>query len=51
MLAGSHEKGWVPANYLERQVLDGPSSPPPEPFIDETGELERVMLKWVSWLL
>ena len=51
VLTDSHVKGWVPANYLERQVLEGPSSPPPEPFIDETGELQRVMLKWVPWLL
>ena len=39
-------KGWVPANYLERRVIEGaPPSPPPSPFIDETGELGRLVMK------
>ena len=38
----SSDTGWVPADYLEKQVLDGPTSPPPEPFVD-TGELARIM--------
>ena len=38
-------QGWVPANYLERRVFDGPTSPPPDPFEDETGELESIMMK------
>ena len=37
--------GWVPAAYLEQQTLEAPSSPPPEPFEDETGELQRIMMK------
>lgn len=42
-------KGWVPATYLEKRVIDGTSSPPPEPFMDEMGELSRIMMKYVVW--
>ena len=39
-------KGWVPANYLEKRVIEGaPPSPPPSPFVDETGELGRLVMK------
>lgn len=44
-LPESDQSGWVPADYLEKQVLDVErvSSPRPEPFHDETGEIERVI--------
>ncbi len=53
MSSQNEEHGWVPANYLERRILDGPgsptpegnSSPPPDPFEDETGELTDLILK------
>ncbi len=38
-------QGWVPANYLEKKVIEGPLSPPPEPFEDEAGELAHLMRK------
>jgi len=53
MSSQNEEQGWVPANYLERRVLEGPlshdatESPPPEPFQDDTGELADLMLKYV----
>ena len=37
----------MPANYLEQRVLEGPVSPPPEPFEDENGELAHLMMKYV----
>ena len=45
----SGQSGWVPADYLEKRVLDvgRTSSPPPEPFQDETGEIERVMRRYM----
>ena len=45
MAADSESQGWVPANYLEHQVIDGPRSPPPDPFEDETGELACILMK------
>ena len=38
-------QGWVPANYLEKRIFDGPISPPPDPFEDEAGELANIMMK------
>ncbi|CAI8009155.1 SH3 and PX domain-containing protein 2A, partial [Geodia barretti] len=38
--------GWVPADYLEKKTLElegRVASPRPEPFHDETGEIERVL--------
>ena len=37
--------GWVPANYLEKLLKVHSPSPPPEPFEDETGELQRIFMK------
>lgn len=47
-LPESGQSGWVPADYLEKQVLEvgRASSPRPEPFHDETGEIERVMKRY-----
>ena len=59
----SDRSGWVPADYLEKKILsvdderrdeDGRiTSPWPEPFHDETGEIERVIKRCVcvcvSW--
>ena len=41
----SGRSGWVPADYLEKKEVDigRVSSPRPEPFMDETGEIERVI--------
>lgn len=41
----SSRSGWVPADYLEKQVLGTrpTTSPIPEPFVDELGEIENVM--------
>ena len=41
----SDQSGWVPADYLEKQVLEvgRVASPHPEPFVDELGEIQRVM--------
>ena len=43
--SGVPPQGWVPANYLEKRIFDGPISPPPDPFEDEMGELANIMLK------
>ena len=37
--------GWVPANYLEKLLKVRSPSPTPEPFEDETGELQRILMK------
>ncbi len=39
----SGREGWVPACYLGQFTLTDPSSPPPEPFEDVTGELAALM--------
>ncbi len=39
----SGREGWVPACYLGQFTLTDPSSPPPEPFEDENGELAALM--------
>ena len=44
--------GWVPADYLEKKTLElegRVASPRPEPFHDETGEIERVLKRCVTW--
>ena len=44
--------GWVPADYLEKKTLElegRVASPRPEPFYDETGEIERVLKRCVTW--
>ena len=48
-LPNSSQSGWVPADYLEKRVMDNgrPTSPTPEPFHDETGEIERVIKRCV----
>lgn len=43
--ADSESQGWVPANYLEQRVIGGPTSPPPDPFEDEMGELASILMK------
>ena len=45
MSADNESQGWVPANYLEQRIIEGPISPPPDPFEDETGELATIMMK------
>ena len=64
-LTDSSRSGWVPADYLEKKVLAvgeeerGVTSPGPEPFHDETGEIERVIKRcecegvrvWVVWVV
>ena len=56
MSSQNEEQGWVPANYLEHRVLEGPlshdatGSPPPEPFQDETGELTNLMKYEWLWV-
>ena len=45
-LPESGQSGWVPADYLEKKTLEVGEralSPGPEPFRDETGEIERVI--------
>ena len=45
-LPESGQSGWVPADYLEKKVVEVGEralSPGPEPFRDETGEIERVI--------
>ncbi len=42
---GPPPQGWVPANYLDKRIFDGPISPPPDPFEDEAGELASIMMK------
>ena len=45
----SGNEGWVPANYLEPITGgDDPTSPPPDPFEDEAGELQRLMMKQLT---
>lgn len=39
----SGEQGWVPVSFLEQRVLQGPVSPSPEPFEDDTDELASLM--------
>ena len=55
--ADSESQGWVPANYLEQRVIGGPltpdhfqdpTSPPPDPFEDETGEIANILMKYVN---
>ena len=46
VMSGDNEsQGWVPANYLEQRIFEGPLSPPPDPFEDEMGELANIMMK------
>ena len=51
-LPESGQSGWVPADYLEKKTLElegRVASPRPEPFHGETGKIERVLKRCVTW--